>query len=350
MQTLLEHTFLGKSLYDWMISLAIVVGVYVVSKLVYFMSRKVFSKLAKKTATKVDDIILEVSETPFILLISLAGIGYAINRLQFNSDNIQHFYLAINFLIIIDLTWWCARFFKSLINSYIVPLAQRDDNKLDSHVAKVSQKIICVLIWCIGILLAMHSIGINVKTFLAGLGIGGVAVALAAQDTLKNLIGGITMFVDKPFRIGDRVVINGIDGFVKDIGMRSIRIQKLDGRVVTIPNYKLMESDLENISSEPTRKVELKLGVVYSTSPERMEKAIEILKTMPNRIEGMEKTVRAVFLNYQDSALEISFVYYIKKSYDVFQVQNDVNFDILRNFNANNIDFAFPTQTIFIEK
>lgn len=350
MKILTEQFLLGKSLYDWTISLAIVIGVYLVSKLVYFLSRKVFSKIAKKTETRVDDIILEVSETPFILLISLAGIGYAINRLHLESDNIQHFYLAINFLIIINLTWWFARFFKALISSYVVPLAQRDDNKLDSHVAKVFQKIVCVVIWCVGILLALHSLGINVKTFLAGLGIGGVAVALAAQDTLKNLIGGITMFVDKPFRIGDRVVINGIDGYVKDIGLRSIRIQKLDGRVVTIPNYKLMDSDLENISSEPTRKIELKLGVVYSTTPELMEKAIDILKTMPNRVEGIENNVSAVFLNYQDSALEINFIYYIKKSYDVFQVQNDVNFDILRNYNANKIDFAFPTQTIFIEK
>jgi len=190
-----------------------------------------------------------------------------------------------------------------------------------------------------------------VGTLIAGLSIGGLAFALAAQDTIKNIYGGFTIFTDRPFRIGDRIKVDGFDGFVEEIGIRSTRIRTLEKRVVTIPNFKLVEASVENISEEPLRRVLLKLGLTYNTSPEKMNEAMAILKDMPNRVENVEtKDIMVAFTDFTDFSLVITFVYFIRKDADVMETPTQVNSEVLRSFNEAELQFAFPTHTVYLEK
>jgi len=174
---------------------------------------------------------------------------------------------------------------------------------------------------------------------------------LAAQDTIKNIYGGFTIFTDRPFRIGDRIKVDGFDGFVEEIGIRSTRIRTLEKRVVTIPNFKLVEASVENISEEPLRRVLIKLGLTYDTTPDKMNEAMSILKDMPNRVENVaERDIMVAFTDFANSSLVITFVYFIQKDADVMEVPSKVNFEILRAFNDVGLQFAFPTQTLYLEK
>ena len=146
-------------------------------------------------------------------------------------------------------------------------------------------------------------------------------------------------------RIGDT------EGTVVDIGLRSTRLRTYDRRLVVLPNSQLIDAVITNISSEPGRRVVINLGLTYDTSPEKMQEAMSILRAMPERIAEVEPTdVTASFLEFADSALVIRFIYFIRKGADIFETQSQVNADILTRFNAAGLSFAFPTQTIYVEK
>ncbi len=183
------------------------------------------------------------------------------------------------------------------------------------------------------------------------MGIGGIAFALAAQDTIKNIFGAFTIFTDKPFSIGDTVRIDQLEGTIVDVGIRSTKIRNYDKRLITLPNYKVADASIINITAEPMRRVVLKLGLTYVTTPEKMEEAMNILRAIPDKVEYItSKDLTANFTDFLDSALVITFIYFIQKRGDIAKVTSNVNMEILKAFNAAGIEFAFPTQTLYISK
>ncbi len=342
-----ETIFWNNSLDDWSISLAIIVGGFLLCQLTFFLSSKFLSKLTAKTAWRLDDILVENFKAPVGFAIIIAAFWFALHRLHFSARIDTAIGQIYNVLIVLNITWAIARFVSTLVQEYLLPYSQRDNTKLDSNVMTLIHRVLKYTIWFIGIIVALHNVGVEISTLIAGLGIGGAALALAAQDTLKNLFGGITLFIDRPFKLGERVKIGDIDGFVKDIGMRSLRIRTLDDRTISIPNYQVVDSTLENISSEPARRIQIRLGLTYDTTPEKMELAMELLRNLPSHVKDITKTVDVSFIEYGDFSLQILFIYRIRKDKDIFKTQSIVNLEILRQFNANELEFAFPTQTIY---
>ena len=183
---------------------------------------------------------------------------------------------------------------------------------------------------------------------IAGLGIGGLAFALAAQDTIKNFFGGIMIFADKPFALGDRIQIGDIDGWVREIGIRSTRVETLAGRIVTVPNSMFSDDAVENVDIEPTRKVKLGLGLTYDTTADQMEGALALLKKIANDHKDIiDDDIFMGFDSFGDFALGITFIYFIRKDADIFETQTKMNLAILRQFGEHKLDMAFPTQTVY---
>jgi MscS family membrane protein len=174
-------------------------------------------------------------------------------------------------------------------------------------------------------------------------------MAMAAKDFVANIFGGITVFVDKPFLVGDRVQLDGMDGTVQEIGIRSTRLKTLAGRMVTIPNHKFTDSIVENVTAEPARKIRLDLGLTYDTTPEQIEQAIAILNEIVVKHVGTEDESVIWFSSFGDFSLNISAIYYVKKAADVCYTPGAINLEVLRRFNAEKLDFAFPTQTLIHE-
>jgi MscS family membrane protein len=189
-------------------------------------------------------------------------------------------------------------------------------------------------------------------SIIAGLGIGGLAFALAAQDTLKNFFGSLALFTDKPFQIGERVVIDGHDGPVEDVGLRSTRIRTLEGHLVAIPNGELARMTVQNIGKRPYIRRLFNIGITYDTSPEKVERALEILKDILEDHEGMNPDFppRVFFNEFNSDSLNIIVIYWYHPPdyWDFMKFSEKINLQILNRFNSEDIDFAFPTQTLHI--
>jgi len=350
---MLEQKLYGNTLHDWLISLAIILGAMILNKIIDLLNKHIIQKFTAKTKNRLDDILFKMLEAPVLLGIALVAIWFAARRLELGTQVETVILKAYKVLTVINITWFAARLINALLEEYLAPKAADKTTlkHLDNHLLSILRRTILAVIWSLGIVMALNNVGVNVATLIAGLGIGGLAFALAAQDTIKNIFGGFTIFTDRPFRIGDRIKVDGFDGFVEDIGIRSTRLRTLEKRLVTIPNFKLVEASVENISEEHKRRVMLKLGLTYNTTPAKMNQALEILRALPEIIPEIdEKDMVAVFSDFSDHALVITFVYFVKKHADVMEIPSQVNFEILRSFNEAGLDFAFPTQTIYLEK
>jgi len=189
-------------------------------------------------------------------------------------------------------------------------------------------------------------------SIIAGLGVGGLAVALAGQDTIRNFFGSLVIVGDKPFEIGDRIVVEGYDGPVESVGFRSTRIRTLEGYLVTIPNAEMVNKVVCNIGKRPHIRHMANITVTYDTPPEKVDLAVAILKEILHDHEGMHPDFppRVFFSGFNDCSLSILMIYWYHPpdywSYMAFTEK--VNGEILKRFNDEGIEFAFPTQTIYI--
>ncbi|MDO9154671.1 MAG: mechanosensitive ion channel family protein [Paludibacter sp.] len=346
-----DKIFYGNTLESWGISLLVIIGAIILNNIIVLINKKIIQKITQKTTNRLDDILFKMLEAPVLLGIILAAIWFAALRLNLDIkvDNIIS--KSYSILIIINITWFVSRFINALIEEYLVPAAEEHTRKyIDKSFIAIIQRSCLGIIWTLGVVMALHNIGVDIATLIAGVGIGGVAFALAAQHTIKNIFGGITIFTDRPFRIGDRIKVDGFDGFVEDIGIRSTRLRTLEKRLITIPNYKIVEASVENVSEEPMRRVLMQLNLTYNTPPAKMQEAIKILKNIPNIVENVDKNeIIVTFSEFADFSLVIKFIYYVQKTGDVMTTPSEVNFEILRSFAQAGLTFAYPTQTVFLK-
>jgi MscS family membrane protein len=341
--------FLDNTIENWLISVFFVLGFLLIARVFSWISKRIILKIAKKTNTRLDDLLLNKIGSPIALAIILGGIWFAIIRLHFNPKFDEILTDVYKISVILNVTWIFSRITNSLIKEFLVPYSEKKET-VDDHVIKVLQKTINVIIWIFGIVVALGNVGINIAAIITGLGIGGIAFALAAQDTIKNIFAGIIIFIDRPFRLGDRIKLDHFDGFVEDIGLRSVRIRTLDKRLLTISSSKVIDSVVENVTVEPAHQVVLSLNLTYCTTPEQMTQALELLKQLPSSVPEIEKDVAAFFSGYGDSSLNIKLFYNIRKEMDISEVESKMNLIILSLFNKNGLKFAYPTSTVYLEK
>lgn len=210
---------------------------------------------------------------------------------------------------------------------------------------------IMLALWCVGALLILSNLGVNVVSLVAGLGIGGVAVALAVQNILGDLFSSFALFMDKPFREGDFIVTGDHMGVVKQIGLKTTRLQALQGEEIVIPNQELTGSRIQNFKRMNERRVVLKFGVTYDTTPARLRAVAETVKDVVSSKEGV-RFDRAHFMAFGDSSLDFEVVYYLLSAdYNAYMdTQQAINLEILERLTADGVGFAFPTRTVHVVK
>lgn len=348
MEDFFSKAFYGNTVEQWFYSLLFVLGGILFSKAIYWVIKEVVKKLTAKTKTSLDDALIEALEKPVVYGIVLAGMWMGFNRLTFPEGFANFMHRALMFALIFNITWLIVRAVDALIGEILIPLAEKSENTFDDQIIPILRTAAKGLLWIIGIIVGLDNAGFDIMALIAGLGIGGLALALAAQDTVKNVFGGVMIFIDKPFKLGDWVVIGGDNGVVDEVGIRSTRIRTLDGRLVTIPNSKFAESSVQNNSAEPDRKVALNLGLVYGTAPDKMELALKILdEIVLNNKEYLTDEKLISFNAFNEFSLGLLFIYHIKKESDILKTMSKINLEILKRFNENGLEFAYPTQTIY---
>ena len=349
-EEVLNTVYYGNTVTEWATSLGIIVAALVVGKVAYWLFSTVGRTLTSKTKTDVDDIILDMIEEPIVFAVTVVGVWFGLDRLHLSETAQSLMGNAVQALVVLAVTWMIARLLEAVFTHYLEPLVEASENTLDDQILPIARRGAKFIVWSLGIIVALNNAGYDVGAVLAGLGIGGLALAMAARDTVANVFGGFTIFTDRPFTIKDRIRISDFDGTVEEIGIRSTRVRTLAGTVVTIPNSQFSESAVENVTAEPSRKVVSTLGLTYDTKPEGMEQAIEILKEIAGNNERLEDNVLAAFTGFGDFSMNILFIYYIKKGEDILQSQTEVNMAVLRRFSEAGLEFAFPTQTIYTQQ
>lgn len=350
MNDFLSYRIYNNEVQEILISLAFILGAIVLGRLVRWFAEKILPKLTAKTETQLDDVLVEVLKAPMLFALTLVGFWIGIKRLSMPANVMEMMADAYKFLLVISATWFVSRAVSTFINVVLKEKVNDESSRMDEHALSLIKKVSSFVIWSIGVITALNNAGVDVGALIAGLGIGGVAIALAAQDTAKNIFAGMMILFDRPFKIGELITIDGTTGYVEDMGIRSTKLRTYSGQLVVIPNYKTADSNLTNITREPSRRIELNVGLTYSTTPEQMRQAMDILCKLPSSVGGIEEKVKVYFTSFGDFSLNITCWYYIKKDSDLFETQSAVNLHVLDEFNAHGLDFAFPTQTLYVNK
>ena len=234
---------------------------------------------------------------------------------------------------------------------YWADVAERTDSQLDDQLVPLARTAGKVFVGVVGAIFVLQNLNINITSLVAGLGIGGVAVALAAQDSIKNLLGGATILADKPFQVGDWVVIGGYEGTVEQVGFRSTRIRTFADSLITMPNARITDTEVNNMGRRSWRRYSTTLGLAYYTDPDRIQAFVEGVRAIVLANPKMRHDYYIVeFITFADSSLNIMVYTFIEAAdwNEEMRTRHIFNLDILRLAERLEVDFAFPTQTLHV--
>lgn len=347
---MLEKEFWNNSLENWGIAVIIILGTFLLTKIISFIGKKYLKPLTRKTTNIIDDIIYDALKPPVLFGLMLIGLWFAIHHLNTTTKFISMVDDAYRVLITLNVTWFFASLFNGLLQNRWGGLSSKSAKHREHHekMMPMIRRAVLIVVWIIGVITALSNINVDISALLGTLGIGGIALALAAQDTVKNIFGAFTIFADRPFNIGDVIQLDEFEGTVVDIGIRSTKMRSSDKRLITFPNSKITDASIVNVTAEPMRQVVMKIGLTYDTTPEKMKEALHLLQEIPSKVEFVsERDISAYFSDFGDSALTITFTYYIKKKGDISKTTSNVNMMILTSFNEMGLVFAFPTRTVY---
>ncbi len=307
-------------------------------------------KLAARTKTTLDDKLFPMLEEPTKVLVGVFGIFCALDALKF-SDATRH-YINIGATIAFSLTffWMLLRTLDALLD-HAQEIARAKNLGVAAFMPWIKKTVFTVFV-VFGVLMIAQSLGANVRAFLAGLGIGGLAFALAAQDTLANLFASVVVAVDQPFKIGEFVQIGSFSGLVEDIGLRSTKLRALDKSLIVMPNKTVASESVVNLSRFLQRRTEQVIGLTYDTSAEQMEAIVEDFRRIILGEPGIDPaSVLVFFRDYNASSLDI-WVVYVALSPDFqkyMQMRQRLNLAFMRAVQVRGLSFAFPTQTVVLD-
>lgn len=340
--------YFGNSTTTWLAAAAIIIVGFITIRILRLVVLKKLKKWSQKTKTSFDDFLVDAFRKyiiPFLYcLVFYTGLNW-LTLPEITSDPIH-----IGVLLV------CTFFILQIINTglqYFVMsfLKRQDDGDTKQKQARGLIIIIKVIVWMMGIVFLLDNFGYNVSTIIAGLGIGGIAIALAAQTILGDLFSYFVILFDRPFEIGDFIVLDDKKGVVEYIGIKTTRLRTLSGEQLVCSNKDLTDSRVHNFKRMEKRRVVFNFGVTYQTTAEKLKAIPRIAKKIISEKSGVLFD-RGHFSGFGDFSLNFEFVYYILSSDYVIYMdkQQAVNFEIFECFQKQGIEFAYPTNTLFINR
>jgi small-conductance mechanosensitive channel len=337
--------YFGNPLQDWLIALATLSFIVLLIKVFKRIGLRYLKKWSLNTETTLDDFLLETTEKSFIPLFYLGALHLSLNILTLTPkiDSVIHVasLIFITFFILLIITALLKKFVFSFIKS-------TENSETKEKQAKGLLIILNCVIWVLGIVFIIDNLGYNVTTLITGLGIGGIAIALAAQTILGDLFSYFVIFFDKPFEIGDFIIVENNTGTIEYVGIKTTRIRTLSGEQLICSNTYLTNAQVHNYKRMEKRRVVFNLGVTYQTETEK-------IKMIPHKVQEIIESKTEVlfdrghFSGFGNFSLDFEFVYYVLSAeYNIYMdKQQEIYFDILSRFEEEKIEFAYPTQTIF---
>ena len=369
---ILQTEFLGNILQDycWFLG-AILLGLLFKKLFSRYLSRLLYKVIGKKDIEIGVEKFNELLTKPIGLFIMLSIIYLGASHIQYppswNLGNVEEFGLKmmvskVYALIYVISIFWILLKVIDYVGLILFARAEKTENKMDDQLIPFIIEIAKILTYIFALFIIMGNVfNVNITALATGLGIGGIALAMASKESLENLLGSFTIFFDRPFTVGDMVTVGSVTGRVEKVGFRSTRIRTLDRSLVTVPNKKMIDAELDNLGMRPIRRVKFSVGLTYHTSIEQIKKIVADMQTMidnhprTTNAEGKkskDKEGKVRFDEFGDSSLNIFVLYYVDspKWADLIDVRQDVNYKIMEIVKKHNSDFAFPSTTVYLEQ
>lgn len=346
----LNYTILGNDINGYLLAIGVFAFVILIIKLFKYVILRKLKIIASRTKLKFDELLIEIVDRfgwPFYILISL----YI--ALQFITVPI-FLKTALYYAILIFVTYYVVRAFQTIIDygtGIIIQKRREEKKEADTSVIDLLSRIAKGVLWIIAVILILSNMGYDVSTLIAGLGIGGLAIAIALQSILGDIFASFSIYFDRPFRVGDFIIFGNDMGVVKKIGIKSTRIQALQGQEIVVSNKQLTETVVNNYKIMEQRRVVFSFGVKYDTSVEKLKKVDAIVADIISKVE-LARLDRVHFFKFGDFSLIFEVVYYVATGdYNKYMdVQQEINLALKEMSEKEGIVFAYPTQTIHINK
>ena len=347
----LKNEWLGLEIWQYLAIFCWLLLGLILRKIFEFILDNYIHRLAKKTKFTWDDDLIDGIDKPagfiFMMFFWLA----TFTNLQL-SVTVNH-YLSIILEVVVSLGFiWLFYNLSDVFSKYLGVLTSKTETKLDDQLVPLIRKTLRFFVLLMGVILILQNNGYNVASLIAGLGIGGLAVALAARDTLANFFGSVTIFVDKPFRIGDWIKVGSVEGTVEEVGFRSTRIRTFYNSLVSVPNSNISNNDVDNLGLREYRRLLTTLNLTYSTSPEQMEAFVEGIKAIVKSNSHFRQDFYEVHFNaFGAHSLDVMIYVFFKVPDWSTELQQKHNFflDLLKLADEVGVELAFPTQTLHVD-
>ena len=348
----LHHFFpnIDESLFHWIacgvVFLAAILLRHVITNVIFFYLKK----LAEKTETTLDDKLFPALEGPTATLVMVIGIFAALTVLQLSAQ-VDKLINNSAIVAVLGVVLWGFIRAGGAVLDHLEEIAHEKQMTVASFMPLIKKTLFVVTI-IIGLIIIADSLGAKVGALITSLGIGGLAFALAAQDTIANLFGSFVVVMDQPFKVGDVVKIGAAEGKVEDIGLRSTKIRTGARTLIVIPNRSVAHEAITNFTRMPQRRVDQTLGLTYDTKPEQLEAILEDIRRILREDDGVHKdTIVVNFTNYGASSLDVQMVFFASDPdwTKHMALRERLNLKIMRAVAARGLSFAFPTQTVLLD-
>ena len=339
----------GNTVTRYVIAVLLLVMAFLLRRVVTIVIFGFFRKMAARTKTTLDDKLFPALEDPVAALIVITGIMSALKVLKLSPSGDEALSYAITVSFSLGFFWLFLRAFDTLLD-HLQSAAKEKQLGIAAFMPWIKKTLIAIFVVFGGLMIA-QTLGADVKAFLAGLGIGGLAFALAAQDTIANVFGSIVVAIDQPFKIGEFVQIGSLKGTVEDIGLRSTKLRTPERSLIIIPNKSVASDPVTNYTRMPQRRVDLSIGLTYDTSPEAMEAIlVDFREILKNDSDVHQEFFLANFSGYGAFSLDITIIYFANDPNfaKALELRERINLKIMRAVNARGLSFAFPTQTLHV--
>ena len=332
-------------------ALLIFIGFFFIAKLVVFVSERYILKLAEKTKTQVDDMIIKKTGRPVSLLLIFFGVKLGLLPLGITENIMKWVVLAINSSILFVIAYIFIVIFDVLINYWAKGWASRTKSRIDEQLLSLFHRFSRIVVLILVMLFILQLWGVQVGPLFASLGIAGLAIAFALQSTLGNIFGGVSMIIDGTLKKGDIVKLeSGESGAIHDIGIRSTRIKTWDNELITIPNGKMADSKIQNLSQpDPSIRINIEFGVEYGSDPEQVKKlVIDTVKKIKTLMKDPEPKIW--FTEMGDFSLKFKLMFWVDDLSLKWPAHQEAMTNIYGALNKAKIGIPFPTRTIYNKK
>ncbi len=341
--------------YEYFIFAVILLVFVVAAKAVNILLGRYVSKLAEKTKSELDDIVLQAVRRPLFIGIFFVGLYFALQNLTLLLPYMNEISVGFTIIYAVYGAWFVVRIINSVLEWYGKEIAAKTESHVDDHFLSIFKKVVYIIVFALMALWIMGQLGIEITTLIAAFGIGGLAIALALQDTLSNFFSGAHIALDRPIKIGDYIELDsGEKGYVDDIGWRSTKLRLLGNNLVVIPNSKLADSKLINYSSPSDElSVILTLGVAYDSDLDKVEKVtIDVAKQIQKKLEGAVSE-HEPFIRYNefgDSSINFSVILKAKTYVDRYLIIHEFIKTLKKRYDKEKIEIAFPQMDVHLKR